>query len=37
MKKQLTTSHMGTAALGCPVERSSTAFTRKSIRLLLNN
>ena len=34
MKKQLTTSHMGTAALGCPVERSSTVFARKLIRLL---
>ena len=34
MKKQLTTSQMGTAALGCPVERSSTVFARKLIRLL---
>jgi hypothetical protein len=28
------TGHVGTAALGCPVERSSTAFARKSVRLL---
>jgi hypothetical protein len=28
------TGHVGTAALRWPVERSSTAFARKSIRLL---
>ena len=30
------TVHVGTAALGCPVERSSTGFTLKSIRLMAN-
>ena len=37
MKERLTesgTGHVGTAALGCPVERSSTGFARKSIGLL---
>jgi hypothetical protein len=33
MKKRLATGHVGTA-LGCPVERSSTAFARNFIRLL---
>jgi hypothetical protein len=37
MKDQLTetrTGHVGTAALGCPGERSSTGLARNSIRLL---
>ena len=37
MKARLTEptkGHVGTAALGCPVERSSTGFAQKSVRLL---
>jgi len=33
--RRVPTSNVGTAALGCPVERSSTAWTRRIVPLLL--
>jgi hypothetical protein len=39
MKQRLSTGQVGTAALGCPVEQSSTGFTalmKHAVRLLMS-